>query len=436
MADTDDWLATLSIFDCEPRSDGGTAIDLDLSTPGVVFVVADDTRSSCSYRILADKGAIGTVTAAFTFRDGVPDHVSVSSESIDEEWVAWINKHAQSVLEDEPNSALVCQAIVCDAVQFLPIITGTASRLAALVPSRILDASDMQRPGVSDVERLHAIGNLDTCAMGDFARHAALSVQVASCPICLYATRVLDMVSITCLHLYCRDCSRSWLRSQLDDIRRNGRGASPLSFCCAVLECRAPMQDIGCLDRLLGQQERKDVLEWRAAMAMTELPMEPRLAGCPKRSCSSRTMVRFGRNARAIVYCDECGATWCETCLGRIRDEHQQCDMGRVGRLISWYDALADGVREELARRRPWIREYVAWVKSDDSARDWCLTHASVCPGCGTGIEKTDGCFHMACPVCHVHFCYRCGNRFHPDDIYTHTCFTNPDIFLDNFIDF
>jgi hypothetical protein len=41
------------------------------------------------------------------------------------------------------------------------------------------------------------------------------------------------------------------------------------------------------------------------------------------------------------------------------------------------------------------------------------------CPGCGATVEKTFGCDHITCR-CSVHFCWRCGERQDPREIYGH----------------
>jgi hypothetical protein len=44
------------------------------------------------------------------------------------------------------------------------------------------------------------------------------------------------------------------------------------------------------------------------------------------------------------------------------------------------------------------------------------------CPGCGTMTEKISGCGHITClvPQCGAHWCYFCGGKFSPAEIYGH----------------
>ena len=47
-----------------------------------------------------------------------------------------------------------------------------------------------------------------------------------------------------------------------------------------------------------------------------------------------------------------------------------------------------------------------------------------MCPGCKTGVLKTEYCDHMTCltPGCGAHFCYRCGATISSLGMYTHQC--------------
>lgn len=45
----------------------------------------------------------------------------------------------------------------------------------------------------------------------------------------------------------------------------------------------------------------------------------------------------------------------------------------------------------------------------------FCLSHkflSKKCPHCGTAVEKSEGCSHMACPTCRGVFCWQCGQDY------------------------
>ena len=52
------------------------------------------------------------------------------------------------------------------------------------------------------------------------------------------------------------------------------------------------------------------------------------------------------------------------------------------------------------------------YSKLSDKDRKWLLENSKGCPMCHTVYEKSQGCNHMTCTVCHpvTHFCYLCGN--------------------------
>jgi len=75
----------------------------------------------------------------------------------------------------------------------------------------------------------------------------------------------------------------------------------------------------------------------------------------------------------------------------------------------------------------PWLREYAAARYVEDSIINWVKNNASMCPGCRTGIERLEGCFHMNCTLCGTHFCYECGKELFPPFYGTHHCWLEDD---------
>ena len=45
---------------------------------------------------------------------------------------------------------------------------------------------------------------------------------------------------------------------------------------------------------------------------------------------------------------------------------------------------------------------------------------AKKCPKCGILTEKIGGCNHVTCSVCGIHWCWKCRDIFHKDNIYDH----------------
>lgn len=54
--------------------------------------------------------------------------------------------------------------------------------------------------------------------------------------------------------------------------------------------------------------------------------------------------------------------------------------------------------------------EMISNTKKDDD--EFIETISKKCPQCKTPIERTMGCNHMTCPICHYEFCYVCGEAW------------------------
>ncbi|KAJ3088397.1 translation termination inhibitor protein itt1, partial [Physocladia obscura] len=154
--------------------------------------------------------------------------------------------------------------------------------------------------------------------------------------------------------------------------------------------------------------------------------------------------VAYSQKSAQLVYCDACHTVWCERCLQRIPDmKHlfEECDPRFAFDLCARYKRLVDAsnsnssddspvenisaVKEKLAlvnSKMPWLRHYVEWIQNDLVAKKWVANNASICPGCGDGIERSEGCLHMTCISCDIHFCYECGKSYSVDIIYQHAC--------------
>lgn len=70
--------------------------------------------------------------------------------------------------------------------------------------------------------------------------------------------------------------------------------------------------------------------------------------------------------------------------------------------------------------------------ESESLFREWAdRNHVKNCPGCGTPIERIDGCNHITCIRCNTHICWVCMKPFPGGErIYDHMRFTHGGIGL------
>ena len=58
------------------------------------------------------------------------------------------------------------------------------------------------------------------------------------------------------------------------------------------------------------------------------------------------------------------------------------------------------------------LRDWTAKQESETETVNWLNAHTKPCPGCGTAIEKNEGCNSMHCKSCGFHFCWVCEKEW------------------------
>ncbi|KAI8614527.1 hypothetical protein BC830DRAFT_1081903 [Chytriomyces sp. MP71] len=101
---------------------------------------------------------------------------------------------------------------------------------------------------------------------------------------------------------------------------------------------------------------------------------------------------------------------------------NMDCDNSRALAIRRKFLEASMEERERVALRHPWIPRYVKALEEETVARLWTVQNASICPKCGVGIERTEGCSHITCSECGCHYCYDCGNKYDVNVIYRHDC--------------
>jgi len=204
-----------------------------------------------------------------------------------------------------------------------------------------------------------------------------------------------------------------------------------IHFAVLVLRCRRYMKVIGCVAKFLSKQEMDLVRQWYRDI---KTPKSYLLNVCPSKKCGKRDVMRKTSAESNVVFCDACGATWCEWCLGRIKSKSDihDCDPLPVLRLCHQYTSCKSRRIQQLAQEKwPWLAYYAAARATDSVAMGWVQQNASICPRCSAAIERSEGCFHMKCRQCQCHFCYECETELFPPYYGTHHCWLEQDVLED-----
>ncbi|OLN87033.1 putative ariadne-like RING finger protein [Colletotrichum chlorophyti] len=192
-----------------------------------------------------------------------------------------------------------------------------------------------------------------------------------------------------------RDSLRQWVRS-----RRTEAGVCSLCFsnvhrnelrrACGRSGCHQNICN-GCLRGWYGLNARGKLINI-AALSCPFCRRQP----TPK-IVSAFGAFHLGDLKTAVKESGEWIYGWCFDCGFARRYMERVCAAGAPAEVTGW---ACDGCNE--------AKGYKKKLETKD------------CPGCGVPTEKISGCDHIACSVCHAHWCFFCGENVGQARIYDH----------------
>ncbi|XP_054152761.1 E3 ubiquitin-protein ligase RNF14-like [Oppia nitens] len=108
------------------------------------------------------------------------------------------------------------------------------------------------------------------------------------------------------------------------------------------------------------------------------------MAYCPK--CNNSVDID---RPKKFGYCNQCDHSFCSACRRPYHGLQRAC-----------IDSVTDAAAAAAV-----LRQRAAEIKESES---YINAHFKHCPKCGIPCEKIDGCNHMQCKLCMVHFCWLC----------------------------
>ncbi|KAK3395756.1 hypothetical protein B0T20DRAFT_44714 [Sordaria brevicollis] len=221
-------------------------------------------------------------------------------------------------------------------------------------------------------------------------------------PVCVICGCPPEEPLVTrCKHFYCGDCLGNLCSSTFSI------GSSKSKAICQASNSDGPSTTVGTLCghtfglrellALLGHKQFERLLVASFRAYVHRHPEE--LQNCPTADCDQLYFVSKPddnvENAKEIV-CPEC-----------LIDICTRCQEGHAGRGLTCAE-----FQQQLAEEQSWI----APLKVKEGIKN--------CPKCTTMIQKTNGCSHMECSVCSVHWCWQCLEMFEgpsaTEDTYRH----------------
>ena len=202
-----------------------------------------------------------------------------------------------------------------------------------------------------------------------------------TCLICFDDVAGDRTFALPCGHAFCLGCWREYLRSQIEG--GDASGQSALSTRCPEGKCREVLGLDAC-EMILGDDESAALLSrYRALLLHSFVDDSQSFAWCPAAGCER--IVAQGQQRRLNVTC-VCGASFCFGCKA---DAHAPA---------SCSEALQWRARDK---------------GSDNLDTKWILEQSKACPKCGTRTRKEGGCMHVTCTICHLPWCWQCGQSDH-----------------------
>ncbi len=314
----------------------------------------------------------------------------------------------------------------------------------------------------------------------DFGKHALLQnwkdLYKTRCPICLEESMLFSdgVVLPFCQHYSCRACFGMYLKFKVQDIKQHR--INP--FLCPVDSCKRELP-MGFCKQFLSPEDIKTAKEWykdlknppawsldrclctktcgavgsiRRRKGVTSIEAK----ATTENTKSSRDDSKLNSSFSALdnlVYCESCNKTWCELCLTRVYDDsvckpvssekqltkkeadkivhsvsnhRYHCQPQNILRFCRRYMAASEEIQQKCEAKYPWIPSYSQFCNHEGAALQYALQYilenGQRCPNCLSGVERSEGCFHMKCPTCATHFCYECGTELFPPYYGTHHC--------------
>jgi hypothetical protein len=486
--ENDDWAATCAIY-CDndtiqtrslPLGGFYGSLDIPVSITNVVFAwrTSGDKavkRPAFRYWTLAKEEA-PMVRLRFHFNSNDDAHatnVDVSfcrfpptdalPSTIEEPFLSFLAKRANELLLEESMSYAVCQFVAHEALQEFFTVDHVDERhgyTLIVMPGR-MDSPflDDNRRGVS----VHPLAKHPTVALcnskysikGETDKAFTLDMYATKtiidrwkyhfefeCPICFDKLRLGDAFAITCGHVFCKDCISMYAKVKVSELTEHER-KSVNPFLCPVTSCRRGMLVIGCVKKLLPEEDMNKVRAWYKNLTQPPCWSLPQ---CMNKKCGKEGTMRRPTADNPIhnhfVFCEECNVTWCELCLKKVLGgkeaqryhydralqyhDEEECDPSLVIQFCQRYLASSDTIKAKCEARYPWIKIYANAQAHDAASMNWIQQHGQTCPLCKTGVERSEGCFHMQCS-CGAHFCYECGEELFPPYYGTHHCWERDD---------
>ncbi|CAE6521841.1 unnamed protein product [Rhizoctonia solani] len=262
------------------------------------------------------------------------------------------------------------------------------------------------------------------------AKQAEFSVRAFTCGICLSTQRGSKCVQLDCpnAHVFCLECLKEFWGMCVAE-------GEVTKVACPGVECVKAREtakndagDVGddVIRRVLNEEQ---VARWKWLRIKHAAEKDPSSVPCPVRMCQApvprpRAAAEDETGWSRLRTCDSCGFAFCVACKRTWHGPVSRCAITRTKEFVEAYVSLPEGDPRRRALEGQYGRRVLERMaqeyKDEKSNQLWLEERTTACPRCETRVEKSEGCNHMTCARCAVHFCFRCGAKLRAESPYTH----------------
>ncbi|XP_061169604.1 ankyrin repeat and IBR domain-containing protein 1-like [Saccostrea echinata] len=215
------------------------------------------------------------------------------------------------------------------------------------------------------------------------------------CDICMESFVISeDHVSMTCDHMFCRDCWREYLNLKIQE-------GDAHNITCPAYQCDK-LAPVELIEGIVSRDMARRYLQFDIKAFVDS---NPSIKWCPFPGCGRAVKLpdQEERNKKIPVDTSravDCGNGhyYCWDCLGEAH-EPSSCD-----NWTKWFQKIGEIRPEEMSGTE----------EETDAAANclWLVTNSKPCPNCKSPIQKNEGCNHMKCSKCKHDFCWVCLDQW------------------------
>ncbi|KAJ3025232.1 UNVERIFIED_CONTAM: E3 ubiquitin-protein ligase rnf14 [Siphonaria sp. JEL0065] len=311
--------------------------------------------------------------------------------------------------------------VLCQSLQGSVVLFSIAQFIAdeAIGVLNLLDGNMIRIPFDSPTDTLTFI---DSLVVADRDRAEYLFSQSSlQCGICLESKLGENCFQFPdCKHAFCVDCLNDYFTIHIMEGQVT-QVTCPNASCKKLAPGESAKSMIPLPASTLAKIVSPSLLQRYSSLLETHhLLQQPNLTYCPRKTCNAPTLK--DPEEEKLCVCSKCGYAFCFFCNRTWHGYASYCQIRHLETIAKEYTVASDHEKRvlEVKYGKKVLERVVREIEEDRLNKTWIQENAQVCPHCTCLVERTEGCCHMVCKVCDVHFCFVCGEKLNRSNPYAH----------------